>query len=56
LRYRFVEIGSGWSELAAAAGARHIVVGDDNGVFLDVVGDFLDRRVRPSQELLRQLA
>ena len=47
---------AGWSELAAAAGARHMVVGDDNGVFHEVVGDVLDRRVRPSQELLRQLA
>ena len=40
------------AELATVAGARHMFVGDDNGVFNQVVGDFLDRRVRPFQELL----
>jgi pimeloyl-ACP methyl ester carboxylesterase len=44
------------AEFATAADARHMVVGDDNGVFNQVVGDFLDRRVRPSQELLSRVA
>lgn len=44
------------AELATVAGAHHMVVGDDNGVFNQVVGDFLDRRVRPAQELLSRVA
>jgi pimeloyl-ACP methyl ester carboxylesterase len=34
------------AEYAEVAGAHHMVAGDDNAVFEDVLGDFLERRVR----------
>lgn len=34
------------AEFATVAGAHHMVAGDDNAVFEDVLGDFLRRRVR----------
>ncbi|HUJ63953.1 MAG TPA: alpha/beta hydrolase [Acidimicrobiales bacterium] len=40
------------AEFATVAGAHHMVAGDDNVVFEDVLGDFLERRVRSRLRLL----
>ncbi|ABK66638.1 alpha/beta fold hydrolase [Mycobacterium avium] len=40
------------AEFASVAGAHHMVAGDDNAVFEDVLGDFLARRVRSRLNLL----
>lgn len=40
------------AEFATIAGAHHMVAGDDNAVFEDVLGDFLERRVRSRLRLL----
>lgn len=40
------------SEFATIAGAHHMVAGDDNAVFEEVLGDFLQRRVRSRLSLL----
>ncbi|HEY1969336.1 MAG TPA: alpha/beta hydrolase [Pseudonocardia sp.] len=42
------------AEFATVAGAHHMVAGDDNAVFEEVLSDFLDRRVRSRQQLLNQ--
>ncbi|MFT4200926.1 alpha/beta fold hydrolase [Gordonia sp. (in: high G+C Gram-positive bacteria)] len=34
------------AEFASVGGAHHMVAGDDNAVFEDVLGDFLERRIR----------
>jgi pimeloyl-ACP methyl ester carboxylesterase len=34
------------AEFATVAGAHHMVAGDDNAVFEEVLGDFLERRIR----------
>lgn len=39
------------AEFASVAGAHHMVAGDDNAVFEDVLGDFLERRVRSRLKL-----
>ncbi len=39
------------AEYVDVAGAHHMVAGDDNSVFDQVVRDFLDRRIRPRQRL-----
>jgi pimeloyl-ACP methyl ester carboxylesterase len=40
------------AEFATVYGAHHMVAGDDNAVFDEVLEDFLDRRVRSRQKLL----
>jgi pimeloyl-ACP methyl ester carboxylesterase len=40
------------AEFATVAGAHHMVAGDDNAVFEDVLGDFLERRIRSRLRLL----
>lgn len=40
------------AEFATVAGAHHMVAGDDNAVFEQVLGDFLDRRIRSRLRLL----
>lgn len=40
------------AEFASVAGAHHMVAGDDNAIFEDVLADFLDRRVRSRQQVL----
>jgi pimeloyl-ACP methyl ester carboxylesterase len=40
------------AEFATVAGAHHMVAGDDNAVFEEVLGDFLERRVRSRLRLL----
>jgi pimeloyl-ACP methyl ester carboxylesterase len=40
------------AEFASVAGAHHMVAGDDNAVFEEVLGDFLERRVRSRLRLL----
>jgi pimeloyl-ACP methyl ester carboxylesterase len=40
------------AEFASVAGAHHMVAGDDNAVFENVLGDFLERRVRSRLNLL----
>ena len=40
------------SEFATVVGAHHMVAGDDNAVFENVLGDFLERRVRSRLRLL----
>jgi pimeloyl-ACP methyl ester carboxylesterase len=40
------------AEFASVAGAHHMVAGDDNAVFENVLGDFLERRVRSRLRLL----
>ena len=40
------------AEFASVAGAHHMVAGDDNAIFENVLGDFLDRRVRSRQQVL----
>lgn len=40
------------AEYVSVAGARHMVAGDDNVVFQDVLWDFLERRIRPRLALL----
>jgi pimeloyl-ACP methyl ester carboxylesterase len=40
------------AEFASVAGAHHMVAGDDNAVFEEVLGDFLERRVRSRIRLL----
>ncbi|WP_102143211.1 alpha/beta fold hydrolase [Mycobacterium hubeiense] len=42
------------AEFATVAGAHHMVAGDDNAVFENVLGDFLERRVRSRLRLLAQ--
>jgi pimeloyl-ACP methyl ester carboxylesterase len=42
------------AEFASIAGAHHMVAGDDNAVFEEVLGDFLDRRVRSRLRLFDQ--
>jgi pimeloyl-ACP methyl ester carboxylesterase len=42
------------AEFATVAGAHHMVAGDDNAVFEEVLEDFLERRVRSRQRLLGQ--
>ncbi len=42
------------AEFASIAGAHHMVAGDDNAVFEDVLGDFLERRVRSRLRLFDQ--
>ena len=42
------------AEFATVAGAHHMVAGDDNAVFQEVLGDFLDRRIRSRQQLLNE--
>ncbi len=39
------------AEFANVSGAHHMVAGDDNAVFEDVLGDFLDRRIRSRLDL-----
>jgi pimeloyl-ACP methyl ester carboxylesterase len=39
------------AEFATVAGARHMVAGDDNAVFEEVLGDFLERRIRSRLDL-----
>jgi pimeloyl-ACP methyl ester carboxylesterase len=39
------------AEFASVAGAHHMVAGDDNAVFEDVLDDFLERRVRSRLKL-----
>ena len=34
------------AEFASVGGAHHMVAGDDNAVFEDVLADFLQRRIR----------
>ncbi|SEH68409.1 Pimeloyl-ACP methyl ester carboxylesterase [Mycolicibacterium rutilum] len=41
------------AEFASVAGAHHMVAGDDNAVFEDVLDDFLERRVRSRLNLVR---
>lgn len=41
------------AEFASVAGAHHMVAGDDNAVFEQVLWDFLGRRVRSRLNLLR---
>ena len=41
------------AEFATIAGAHHMVAGDDNAVFEEVLGDFLTRRIRSRLDLLR---
>ncbi|WP_330186365.1 alpha/beta hydrolase [Dactylosporangium sp. AC04546] len=43
------------AEFSDVAGAHHMVAGDDNAIFDTVLGDFLDRRVRPRLRMLAQL-
>jgi pimeloyl-ACP methyl ester carboxylesterase len=40
------------AEFATVAGAHHMVAGDDNAVFEEVLGDFLERRIRSRLKLL----
>jgi pimeloyl-ACP methyl ester carboxylesterase len=40
------------AEYATVAGAHHMVAGDDNAVFEEVLGDFLERRIRSRLKLL----
>jgi pimeloyl-ACP methyl ester carboxylesterase len=40
------------AEFASVAGAHHMVAGDDNAVFEEVLGDFLERRIRSRLKLL----
>ncbi|GAB11701.1 hypothetical protein GOARA_082_00900 [Gordonia araii NBRC 100433] len=40
------------AEFASVGGAHHMVAGDDNAVFEDVLADFLDRRIRSRLEVL----
>lgn len=40
------------AEFATVAGARHMVAGDDNAVFEQVLDDFLERRIRSRLRLL----
>jgi pimeloyl-ACP methyl ester carboxylesterase len=40
------------AEFASVAGAHHMVAGDDNAVFENVLDDFLARRVRSRLKLL----
>jgi pimeloyl-ACP methyl ester carboxylesterase len=40
------------AEFSSVAGAHHMVAGDDNAVFEEVLGDFLERRVRSRLRLL----
>jgi pimeloyl-ACP methyl ester carboxylesterase len=40
------------AEFATIAGAHHMVAGDDNVVFEEVLGDFLERRIRSRLRLL----
>jgi pimeloyl-ACP methyl ester carboxylesterase len=40
------------AEFATVAGAHHMVAGDDNAVFEEVLGDFLERRIRSRLRLL----
>jgi len=40
------------AEFATVTGAHHMVAGDDNAVFEDVLGDFLERRIRSRLRLL----
>jgi hypothetical protein len=42
------------AEFASVAGAHHMVAGDDNAVFEEVLGDFLERRVRSRLRLFDQ--
>jgi pimeloyl-ACP methyl ester carboxylesterase len=42
------------AEFATVAGAHHMVAGDDNVVFEEVLGDFLERRVRSRLRLFAQ--
>ncbi|HZZ45674.1 MAG TPA: alpha/beta hydrolase [Pseudonocardia sp.] len=42
------------AEFATVSGAHHMVAGDDNAVFDEVLEDFLERRVRSRQQLLSQ--
>jgi pimeloyl-ACP methyl ester carboxylesterase len=40
------------AEYAEVAGAHHMVAGDDNAVFEQVLGDFLERRIRSRLKML----
>jgi len=40
------------AEFATVAGAHHMVADDDNAVFEEVLGDFLERRIRARLRLL----
>lgn len=40
------------AEFASVSGAHHMVAGDDNAVFEDVLSDFLDRRIRSRLRLI----
>lgn len=40
------------AEFATVVGAHHMVAGDDNAVFEEVLGDFLERRVRSRLRIL----
>ena len=42
------------AEFATVDGAHHMVAGDDNAVFEEVLEDFLERRIRSRQRLLGQ--
>ncbi|QKT06248.1 alpha/beta hydrolase [Gordonia sp. X0973] len=44
------------AEFASVGGAHHMVAGDDNAVFEDVLADFLDRRVRSRLDLFAAVA
>ena len=42
------------AEFTSVAGAQHMVAGDDNAVFDEVLRDFIERRIRPRQTLLSE--
>jgi pimeloyl-ACP methyl ester carboxylesterase len=43
------------AEFATVGGAHHMVAGDDNAIFEQVLGDFLDRRIRSRLGLFQGL-
>lgn len=43
------------AEFATITGAHHMVAGDDNAVFEEVLDGFLDRRIRPRQMLFASI-
>jgi pimeloyl-ACP methyl ester carboxylesterase len=43
------------AEFATVGGAHHMVAGDDNAIFEQVLADFLDRRIRPRLGLFQGL-
>ncbi|GED96801.1 alpha/beta fold hydrolase [Gordonia crocea] len=43
------------AEFASVGGAHHMVAGDDNAVFEDVLADFLDRRIRSRLDVFAEV-